>query len=308
MNLKQLEYFISVAEYLNFTKAAQHHYIAQTAISHQIIALEKELGIPLFYRNKRTVKLTNAGEVFYNEVKTIVTKLENAVNTTLLANANAQGNLTLGFYGLVGKDYFPHWLRNFLFAYPNINLKLVNNTNNLQDLLHNGKVDILFQFSHALNIDPKFSWENICVAFADPLCAVVPCDHPLAKKATIHRSDLANEPFVFFDQKSNPSGFESIVNDCNNTGVSPKIVAQASSAETLLVLVEAKLGITVLPSCYKNQASPAIRFIDLEEDYDRVTSLIAVWRTNNSNPIIPLFLNMIKSQPPCDLLAPQETG
>ncbi|MBP2656888.1 MAG: hypothetical protein H6Q73_4457 [Firmicutes bacterium] len=296
MNLKQLEYFISVAEYLNFTKAAERHYIAQTAISHQIIALEKELELPLFYRNKRTVQLTNAGEVFYKEVKQIVGSLEQAVANAQRANSKYQGSLKIGFNGNVGKESLPLWIQFFLSTYPNIDLKLEKSSiNDLQDLLEDDGVDILFRLSHDFVPNPKLSWKDVYNISTDPLCVVLHREHPLASQKNICRTDLVNDPFVFWDQKTNPAGFEFIVKDGKSTGFVPNLVATASSAEALLLLVEAKRGVTILPRCFAILASDTVRFIELEGENANDAFLIAVWRKTNFNPTIPMFLNIIKN-------------
>jgi DNA-binding transcriptional LysR family regulator len=298
MNLKQLEYFISVAEFLNFTKAAERHYIAQTAISHQIIALEKELELPLFYRNKRTVQLTSAGEVFYKEVKQIVGNLDQAVANAQRANSKYQGSLKIGFNGNVGKENLPLWIQTFLSAYPNIDLKLEKSSlNDLQDILEDDGVDILFRLSHDFVPNPKLSWKDVYNVSTDPLCVVLHRDHPYASQSTICRSQLINEPFVFWDQKSNPAGFDFIVKDGKNTGFIPNLLATASSAEALLLLVEAKRGITILPRCFEILANDTIRFIELEGENANDAFLIAVWRKTNFNPTIPMFFNIIKNPP-----------
>ncbi|MBP2651712.1 MAG: hypothetical protein H6Q74_2537 [Firmicutes bacterium] len=297
MDIKQLNYFISVAKYLNFTKAAHHHQVAQTLISHQIIALEKEFGTPLFYRNTRSVRLTASGEAFYNKVKPILSHLDQAVSNIKLLPTTIQGTLTIGFNGISEKNFLPYWIHNFLLDYPSIKLKLYkNNKNNLQEALQEENFDIIFQLSNGFDPNLKLTWENICVVSTDHLCAVIYQDHPLAKKEIITRHDLTNEPFVFFDSQANPLGFDLIVKDCNHTGFLPNIVAETSSAEALLVLVESQIGITILPRCFEAFASNNVKFITLADEINNIPSLIAVWRSNNCNPNIPLFINMAKNQ------------
>ncbi|MBP2643645.1 MAG: transcriptional regulator, LysR family [Firmicutes bacterium] len=298
MNLKHLEYFISVAEYLSFTKAAEHHYISQTAISYQITSLETELGLLLFHRNKRAVHLTTAGEVFYKEAKQIMESLDKAVSKARGANSNCQGNLTIGFNSYIGKENLPFWIQAFLSSYPNINLNLIkHDTNDLQDVLHTDDIDILFCLSHDFSPSSKLSWKNIYPVDFDPLCVVVHCDHPLASKPVIHRSDLVNEPLVFWDEKSNPRGYDFIVKDAKKTGFLPTLVTTASSAEALLLLVESKRGFTILPRCFQAKANASVRFIELDCENANNASLIAIWRSANSNPTIPMFLDIIDKNP-----------
>ncbi|MBP2643646.1 MAG: hypothetical protein H6Q67_1533 [Firmicutes bacterium] len=295
MNLKQLYYFVSVAECLNFTKAAQKLFVAQTIVSHQIIALEKELGITLFQRNTRKVQLTNAGKMFYDDIKLVLPKFEQAVQNTTLANSSPC-SLTIGFHGLSEKKFLSPWIRTFLSEYPNINLKLFTNTiENLQESIAEGHLDILFRLSDGFDINPKLAWENICKV-ANPLCAVMHHDHPLSKNLEVHQNDLSNQPFVFFDQKSNPLGFSLIIEDCNHTGFCPNVITTASSAEALLLLVESQIGITILPRCFEIFAGDNVKFIELADENKNIPFLTAAWKPNNNNPNILSFINMVKSQ------------
>ncbi|MBP2643715.1 MAG: transcriptional regulator AlsR family [Firmicutes bacterium] len=303
MNFNQLNYFISVAKYLNFTKAAQHHYISQTAISRQIIALEKEVGIELFYRNKRSVNLTAAGQVFFTEANRIVSILDHAINNATLVKARPTGILKVGFQGIAEREFLPFWVKTFLSAYPNIELKLFKQTNgNMQEIISNDQVDILFRLSHTLDITPKLSWKVICKV-PDSLCAVVSLKHPIVKKRRIQLDQLENEKFVFFDNKSNPLGFNLILSKCRQAGFTPNIISESTSVESLLLLVEAEVGITILPQCYQSHATRNVRFIKLDNNESHPPTLIAVWDPNNLNPAVPLFLNIADKKLHSSLIA-----
>ncbi|MBP2656052.1 MAG: hypothetical protein H6Q73_3621 [Firmicutes bacterium] len=290
MNFKQLTYFISVAEHLNFSKAAAEHYIAQTAISQQIATLEKELGTPLFYRNSRIVRLTNGGEVFYKEAKFLVEKSEEAIKKTILANSGSQGNLSIGFQGPNEKIFLPKIIRNFRQKYPKIYIKLFQeSSDDLHTLLKENLIDISFLFSYGIEEFPELNWKNVC---RDPLCAIVPPDHPLAKKSTLSRSDLANEPIVHFSHKDVPIGYNLLIRDCVTSGFMPNIVAEAPSIETLLIMVEAGLGIAVLPLSLKTYTDNTLSFVELEGE-NEYNQLIAAWPKDATNPTIPLFLQAL---------------
>jgi DNA-binding transcriptional LysR family regulator len=299
MHINQLNYFISVAKHLNFTKAAKEHYIAQTAISQQIIALEKELNVLLFYRNKRTVQLTHAGGIFYSEVQRIVASLGDAIHNAQMNaqidNANYHGTLTMGFEQPHEKGLLAYLIRNFRSAYPNIKLTLIHDCiDNLQEAVQEGTLDFVFRLSFDKDEVSKFSWRTVSNAFKDPLCTIVHTNHPLAKQTSIDRSALANERFVHFDRKSAPMGFHAMLRDCKKSGFSPNIVAESTSPETLLLLVEAEIGIAILPLSFGTYAnSDTIRFIELKGESE-YTELIVAWRPNNFNPAISMFLALIK--------------
>lgn len=297
MNFNQLRYFISVADHLNFTKAAQEHYIAQTAISQQIAALEKELGIPLFYRNSRTVHLTVAGEVFYKDAKLLISKSEAAINKAVLANSGVQGNLAIGFQGPNEMNFLPELIRDFSLINPKVKLKLIqDDADNLHEATQEGALDVSFRLSHGIDKIPELIWEHV---YRDPFCAVVYPDHPLAKEQKINRSALANESFIFFDKKSTPQGFELMLRDCVNSGFLPNIVAEATTTDSMLIMVAAGMGITMLPRCFESYWNNTLRFIELEGENEYI-ELIIVRRKDNLNPTIPLFLKALKNHFACN--------
>ncbi|MBP2642838.1 MAG: transcriptional regulator AlsR family [Firmicutes bacterium] len=301
MTINQIKYFISVAKHLNFTKAAKEHYIAQTAISQQIINLEKELNTVLFHRNKRTVQLTKAGAIFYEEAQHIVSILENAIlttqQTTQINSSNYQGALTIGFQHPHQTGLAASLVRNFCSTYPNVTLKLMPDfRDNLPKALQEGDLDLVFYAVETTNEIGDFSWKLIAHLFKNYLCAVVPTKHPLAKKNSVTRAALAHERFVHFDRHSSPMSYYRMLRDCEKCGFLPNIVAEATDPETLLFLVESGTGIAVIPRCFEtNSNKDAVQFINLIGE-NETTDLVVMWRQNNYNPAISLFLSLIQNE------------
>lgn len=125
MNLKQLEYFVSVAETLNFTRAARKCFISQTAMTQQIRALEESIGVLLFIRDKHHVELTPAGRVFMNEAKAILSRSEEAVKLARSAAEGFSGTISIGFIRGYEQSLFSETVRSFHEAYPNISIRLI---------------------------------------------------------------------------------------------------------------------------------------------------------------------------------------
>jgi len=291
MDIRQLKYFISVAEYLNFTKAAKHHYIAQTAMSQQIRVLEQQLGVDLFVRNNRSVQLTPAGTIFLREAKLIVAIAEEAIKKSRNAACGFVGNLKIGFLGPNEKRFLPEIIRTFRDKYPNINLTF---TQGNMDMLHRdlerNLLDVAFTMAFSLDQNPGFAWKTLN---SDPICVILHRDHPLASQVTINLSALAYEPFVAMDYQEYPGAVERMVKFCmDNGGFTPHIVSQQRNLETLLLLIEAGVGITLLPLFFETYVNPSLRFIKLDGASDFVHSAIA-WRKDYNNPSIPLFLEML---------------
>lgn len=303
MHINQLYYFISVANHLNFTKAAKEHCIAQTAISQQIINLEKELNVQLFYRNKRTVLLTQAGTTFFGEVKQVVANLESAIQhaqlTSQLDSSKYQGTLALGFEQTHEKGLLANLIRNFCGTYPNIKLTLTHESQDqLIEKLQAGTLDFVFRRAFLIEEVSNITWQVLSSVYKDPFCAIMHVNHPLAQEKSVDRALLANERFVHFDRNSNPLGFQAMMRDCQQSGFVPNIVAESASPETLLLLVEAGTGITVLPRSFEIYANKdMVRFVELagEGEY---SELIVAWRNNNFNPAIAMLLSLIRETEP----------
>ena len=288
MDIRQLTYFISVAMHLNFTEAAKHHYVAQSAISNQIADLESQLGFQLFHRTKRSVQLTSAGRVFLQEAKMIVQKAEYAVQKGRQAAAGMIGALRIGFMGPPEKQFMPELVRRSRSKYPGIALSLSQGTMEvLRETLAHGNLDIAFMLAYDIGKIPEVSWKKV---YAAPICAIMRYDHPLANRTKINRSELAHERFVTIDRKEAPGAYDAMLQDCANSGFAPNIVAQSSFLDTVLIMVEAEIGIAVLTSYFKAYANPNLRFINLEGDNEFV-ELIVSWNKDNDNPSIPLFLS-----------------
>ncbi|MBP2644298.1 MAG: transcriptional regulator, LysR family [Firmicutes bacterium] len=291
MDFRQLRYFISVAEHLNFTKAAQHHYITQTAISQQILALENHLGVKLFNRNNRSVQLTNAGKTFLKEARMMLARAEEAVRMTKHAASGVVGSLKIGFLGPNEKRFLPPLIRQFRQKYPNVDFSFHQGTNGaIYEALEHHLLDVAFTLPFYLEKIPNLSVE---VIQSDPLCVIFHRDHPLAQKTKIHRSDLAGEPFIVFGQSVSSGGFEAFIQDCVKAGFTPNIVAQPPFLETILLLLDAEIGISILPCFFEPYATPTLRFVELEGDHEKM-DLVVAHHVNSDNPTVPLFLQELK--------------
>ncbi|MBP2649926.1 MAG: transcriptional regulator AlsR family [Firmicutes bacterium] len=289
MDIRQIQYFISVAEHLNFTKAAKEHFIAQTAMSQQIMALEKQLAVQLFIRNNRSVQLTPAGSVFLREAKLMVSITQEAIRKTQHAASGFVGSLKVGFLGPNEKRFLPELIRNFRHNYPNIDLTFTqNSTETINSSLKLGLLDIAFTESYKLQQIPDFEWKTIC---SDQICIVLHREHSLANESAINLSSLAHESFVTIDAQEYHGAFERMLDFCITKGhFTPKIISQHRDPETVLLMIEAGVGVALLPHYFFNAyINPNLKFIELEGDGDLAYSIVA-WRKDYDNPSIPLFI------------------
>jgi len=292
MDIRQLRYFIAVAENLSFTEAAKQLYVAQSAVSQQIADLENKLGVKLFDRNKRSVKLTNAGAVLLEEAITLVNKSEEAIKKTRQAELGIVGNLNIGFLGYTEKNLLPYLIRNFRSNYPKIDLHLDQYTHGmLIESLNTGELDIAFTLGFGIDKIGGLEKKSI---FTETVSIVMYCDHPLANKDRIKLSDLSNEDFIVLNKEESPQGYNQTLLICANNGFTPNIVSEPRLLSTVLMLVDAGMGIAILPRSLENNASPSLRFIDIEGE--RIEhELVVTWKKSNTNPSIALFLKELES-------------
>jgi len=147
MDIQQLRYFISVAKKLNFTEAAKEHFVAQSAISQQIKELEKFLGVKLFIRTNRSVRLTAAGKTLLSEAEDIINKTDEAVKKVQLAARGVIGTLKIGFILPMEKVILPDILKDFTCNYPHIDLSLLRlDWGYLNKSLEKDEIDLAFTF------------------------------------------------------------------------------------------------------------------------------------------------------------------
>lgn len=299
MNLKQMEYFVAVAECLNFTKAAGRCFISQTAMTLQIRSLEEKIGVPLFIRDKHHVELTAAGKVYLNEARAILARADDAVKLARSAAEGFAGTLSIGFIRGYEQSRFSETLRSFHEAYPNISLHLIrNNMQDLYGLLEDGNCDVAFNLSSYFK-----SYETLSHRFLRrfPLMAVLYPGHPLADRKKMTYRDLAGEDFIIMQPKGRSNDeAEEVILCYKRGGFVPKIVSREREVQTVLLEVSAGLGVAVLPEYavrYFGNAKnlvlcPLMKEDGTEEEIDFEVS----WRSDNANPAIEKLLQWISSR------------
>lgn len=292
MDIKQLEYFICVAELLNFTKAAEKLYISQTAISQQIKSLEDSLNVKLFIRNNRKVSLTPAGEAFYKKSKLIVNDVNEAINEAVKTASGYNGSLKIGFTSGHSTFIIYNLVKRFLIKYPDIDITILDdNFGNLYEDLNNKNLDLVFSVDFNLKEIRNFRFLHLN---SDYLYVIMNKDHPLSQRKSLCRSDLKDEKFVFMNRKEVPLGYDKFVSNCINAGFSPNIVKHCNSLESLSLLIKLGIGITILPKFHIDDFEDDLIFIPLRNEEFKIDNVL-IWNEFNSNPTVNLFLKHLES-------------
>lgn len=297
MNLKQLEYFIEVAEHLSFTRAAKKCFISQTAMSLQIQSLEEKVGVPLLIRDKHHVELTEAGRIFLREAKAILAHSEEALNLARTAGEGFSGTLSIGFVRGYEQGDFSRTLRDFHARYPHISIKLVrDNMSSLYSHLENGSCDIIFNLSPYFREYPTFN-HRFLKTF--PLLVVIYPGHLLENRQELHYRELAEEDFIVMQPEGRATDEAEEVLLCyNRGGFLPNIVLRDPEVETVLLMVSAGFGIAILPEYsirYLHTAKNLVLIPLVKEDHSAETLDFEVcWHSSNQNPAIQKLLEWME--------------
>ncbi len=295
MNSRQLEYFLAVAKELNFTRAAESMYVSQTAITQQIKALEEQLGVELFERTKRKVVLTPAGLMFQNEAAAVLNRMDMAVTRTLEASTGVNGSLKIGFtLGMANTDLVDR-IHTFNRKYPNVALRFKNmSPSTLTNCLKEGELDAALM--------PMFHekyYSDLCynTVFSCNMVLVLPRDHALAKNSSVTWWEIKDEKIILPATPDLQVGEDSLVmENFMQMGIQPNVVELIDDVETIVLMVAANMGVTILPDYLSvpSHFRARVQMIPLSS-IKQPFRLIVAWRPENDNPSLHLFLPIIES-------------
>jgi DNA-binding transcriptional LysR family regulator len=297
MELRHLRYFVTLAEELHFGRAAERLHIAQPPLSQQIRQLETELGFELFHRTKRSVKLTEAGQVFLGEVQQILKQLEQAIQIGRQTNRGEMGQLIVGFVGSATYNILPTILRTFRNCVPGVSLELHELTTHEQlQWLRDGRMDVGFVRSPIE--DDIFSLE---VIFAESLVVALPETHLLAKVKSVNLRSLASEPFILFPRLLAPGLYDLIISLCQQAGFSPSVTQEAIQMQTIVSLVAGGLGVAIVPESLQNLQRTGVVYKPIQETTLKVgqtpslsSDIAIIWRRNDTSPILQRFVEVVR--------------
>ncbi|RBW69583.1 LysR family transcriptional regulator [Bacillus taeanensis] len=284
MELRQLQYFITVAEELNFSRAAERLRITQPPLSLQIQNLEKELGIVLFYRNNRHVELTDAGKLFFDDVRKMFDHLDRAVENAQRTHHGEIGKLTVGFVGSATYDILPSVLREFRSLYPDVQVHLLELSTPMQiETLLEEEIDVGV-------LRPPVHYEALRTEIVSiaPCVLAVPKQHPLLEKENLSLLDLTPYPFVMLSRKTWAGLYDEILGLCN-----PIIQQEALEFQTVIGLVAAGMGIAVVPQSAMNLHTQEVVYLDFNNQLPAASMGIS-WRRTDQSPLVKTFIEIAK--------------
>ena len=287
MEVRQLKYFLGVANELHFSKAAEKLFIAQPALSRQIQALEESLSVLLFERDKRNVKLTPAGRYLREEAAQVISQLENIGKRTQLIHSGEEGEVRIGHPGSAIYSVIPPLLSKLRNDFPRIKANLSEILeDDVFNLLKNYQIDVGFIREPFVDIQL-----NIKVLLEESFALVLPENHWITSENFKSLAQIKDEPFVLPPRHTGSTYYDLLIRMCEREKFSPNVVHESIHGATILRLVEYNLGISIMPISYRLSTAMRVKFIELKDIPER-TQLSMAWRKNDTNPILQNFLKV----------------
>ncbi|MBK5441143.1 LysR family transcriptional regulator [Pseudomonas sp. TH32] len=291
MELRHLRYFIAVAEELHFGRAAQVLGISQPPLSQQIQALEQEIGARLFERTNRRVELSEAGRLFLQEARLVLAQVDKAADVARRAQLGELGELKIGFTSSAPfNSSIPQAIFAFRQAFPAVHL-------NLQEMSSTEVAESLVDESIQVGLMrplPLPDSLSVVELMREPLVAVLNAGHPLVEGSErgLHLAQLAEEPFVFFPRTYGSGLYAQLLNLARDAGFSPHFAQEAGEAMTIIGLVAAGLGVSVLPASYQRIRIDGVVYRTLL-DQEAVTAVWLVQRKGQQTPMAKAFVELL---------------
>lgn len=241
MDLQQLEYFRTLAQTQHVTRSAEVLSISQSALSRSIARLEDEMGVPLFDRQGRTIRLNQFGQIFLEQVENMMKEFNEGKKEIQDLLEPESGTISLGFLHTLSTNLIPDLISSFRIDYPKIKFKLGQGPSHiLLDQLQSGEIDLCLIAPN--DVKHPVRWEEL---WSEELFVIVPKNHKFANYQSIKLEQLANEPFIHLKK-----GFSlriTVEQLFQEVEITPDITFEGEEADTVAALVAAGLGISILP-------------------------------------------------------------
>ncbi|MCQ0113001.1 transcriptional regulator, LysR family [Zhouia amylolytica] len=284
MTIQQIKYFLALAKELHFWNTAEKVFISQSSLSRQIQALEDELQIQLFERDKRNVKLTNAGKFLQEHWTEKINEFDQIIRHAKKIDEGKAGTISISYPGSIAYKFLPIFLEVLSNNLPDLKIELTEPTDeNHEKLLLNFQTDIAFSRDKIknANIDSQ-------KLYSEPICLVVPKNHRLNKK---DKAGLENEKFIISGLHQT-TFFASLLRSWfSKNEIEPEIIIESDFGGMIINLVSKGLGISILPLSFKSAQVENVEFIELEEKID----LYINWRKKELNNTIKKVIELAKN-------------
>jgi DNA-binding transcriptional LysR family regulator len=292
VELRHLRYFVAVAEELNFSRAAQRMHMAQPPLSAAIRQLERDLGVELFVRSTREVKLTDAGHAFLAGARRTLADAEQAAEDAKRAAAGELGRLRIAYSWSTRFETLPALGRAFRASHPDVELLAQEMWNaRMPAAFGTGSIDI------ALSLCPEIAADlELAPIRQERLVALLPEPHPLAREESIPLSALADEEFVVFPREIAPRLYDAFMSVYRRAGFEPRVRNESFHTGWDLGVLAEIPAVAVAPQTVAGGLPDGIVAIALSEPSDSLETCL-VWRRDDGSPTVAAFVAVARSRP-----------
>src|SRR5262249_21544213 len=282
IDLRLVQYFVTVAEELHFGRAAERLHIAQPSLSQQIRQLEQQLGVTLLERTSRKVELTTAGQALLTDGRRLLDQGQGVVQTVVAA---ASGRVTVGFYGSAASTLLPDVLRAYGEDHPSVDVAVRELLLDRIDEILGGHVDVAFT-----RLLPGQADVEIEVIAREPRVVALPAEHPLADRASIEFIDLRDESFITNPATADGGPPARWLAEQQRHGLPGRVAAESASISEILTLVATGRGVCLVPSpVERHHPRSDVRYVEVTDADPAVVSL--AWTRETLRPEVAAFID-----------------
>jgi len=288
MDLRHLRYFQAVAEELSYSRAAERLRIAQPALSRAVQEVEAELGAAMLERNRRSVRLTPAGQVLLRETAILLERWDEGIRRVRRTAAGEEGELRLGYIGPPTQAFFGRLLQEYRRRYPRVSIHLEERTpERVWEMLAKGRLSAAI--TRPVSSARSLGLRTILLR-EERLGVVFPTSHPKAERKSLSWDSLASEPLIVLARREGVGLHDTILASCREAGFLPRLVQTPSLIGTVLSYVEAGAGVGIIPDCVITPELP-LKFVPLKPTM--TVPLVLVWPEDNDPPPVQRFRELI---------------
>ncbi|MGF1470578.1 MAG: LysR family transcriptional regulator [Rubrobacteraceae bacterium] len=297
--MRQLRYFVAVAEELNFSRAADRIYMSQPALSQQVRRLEEELGVSLFDRTNNQIRLTEAGHILLDNARSVLVQVEQTSRAVREAGGAGSSHLRVGFPEYANHTRVADVLQAFRYRYPHVELEehemfTLQQTLQQVDDLQEGRLDVGFMLGP---VDKKDLQSEPVLGIE--LVAALPEGHPLASRDELPMKELSGECLILFSREFHPHSYDYVVSCCREAGFEPDVLQrkepQLYSGSTTYRMVASGLGVGIVARPVVSGARPSgVVFKPLRHPSPAL-ELVAAWRKEDPSPNLQYFLEEVRA-------------
>jgi DNA-binding transcriptional LysR family regulator len=290
IDMSHLRCFVAVAEELHFGRAAARLNMTQPPLSRQIQVLERILNVALLERTSRVVKLTAAGRSFLPEARRILRQTDQAVSIARRIDSGAIGTVRIGFTAATAYSFLPALITGCQAQLPNVSLVLNEMvTHDQLEALLSGELDIGL-------LRPPIARAELAAArvLAEPLLAALPAEHPLAAAPSVELRDFDQQPFIMYSSHGARYFHDALTALFAEHGVQPRYVQHLVQIHSMLALVRAGVGVTIVPKSAEALGYQGVVLRPLAARRQKSIELDLVWRTDSANTLALQIVELAK--------------